>query len=307
MGQLMPEVMHIARVSAALERLDVDVIHDHTVAGLLTARSRRAPTVATMHAPMDGEMGELVPSVAPPVHLVAISDNQRGQAPRLPWAGTVHNAIRVSDVPFSQEKEDYALFLGRANPDKGMPAAIEAARAAGVPLRIAAKCVEPDEVEYFESEVRPLLGRGVTWLGEVGGDEKFELLGRARCLLFPIDWEEPFGMVLVEALACGTPVVALRRGAVPEVVEHGVTGFFTDRAEELPALLEAAASLDPRRCREAAEQRFDVSRMAAEYEEVYRRVLREDARWPSTPRNVAGRPSTATVGVGALGGAPAAS
>jgi len=281
MGQLMPEVLHIARVALELERLEVDIIHDHTVAGLLTARSRRVPTVATMHAPMDGEMGELVPAVAPPVHLVAISDNQRSQAPGLPWAGTVHNAIRVADFPFSSEKDDYVLFLGRACPDKGMPAAIEAARAAGIHLRIAAKCVEPDEVEYFESEVRPLLGKGVTWMGEVGGDEKFELLGRARCLLFPIDWEEPFGMVLVEALACGTPVVALRRGAVPEIVEHGVTGFVTDDADELPALLQDVGRLDPRSCREAAERRFDVSRMAEEYEAVYRRVLREDSRWPS--------------------------
>jgi glycosyltransferase involved in cell wall biosynthesis len=307
MGQLMPEVLHIAQVAVALERLEVDVIHDHTVAGLLTARSRPAPTVATMHAPLEGEMAELVSAVAPPVILVAISDNQRRAAPGLPWAGTVHNAIRVEDFPFTRDKEDYALFLGRACADKGMPNAIHAARSAGIPLRIAAKCVEDAEVAYFDAEVRPLLGPGVEWLGEVGGADKLELLGRARCLLFPIEWEEPFGMVLVEALACGTPVVALRRGAVPEIVEHGVTGFVTDDPDELPALLRAVDRLDPQRCRQEAERRFDVARMAAEYEAVYQRVLGEQARWPSPAPGFPGRdPKTPLTPVDVVGTVTAA-
>jgi len=273
MGQLMPELLHVARVARALERLEPDVIHDHTLAGLLTAQSRRAPTVATMHAPMTGEVGELATSVAPPVHLVAISANQRSEAPDLPWVGTVHNAVRVQDFPFEPVKQDYALFLGRACPDKGMHTAIVAAREAGIHLLVAAKCREPEERRYFEERIKPLLGPGVTWLGEVDGTRKLELLKAARCLLFPIEWEEPFGMVLVEALASGTPVVALDRGAVGEVVDHGLTGLVTSAAEELPELLRQVGELRPQDCREQAQTRFDQARLAADYEQVYRRVL----------------------------------
>jgi glycosyltransferase involved in cell wall biosynthesis len=185
----------------------------------------------------------------------------------------VHNAVRVRDFPFTAAKDGYALFLGRVCPEKGLPTAISAARAAGIPLLIAAKCTEPPEREYFERMVRPALGRGTTWLGEVGGEQKRRLLARARCLLFPIDWEEPFGMVLIEALACGTPVVAMRRGAVPEVVSHGLTGLLAERAEQLPDLLHEVGHIDPRACRAEAERRFDVARMAADYEAVYERVL----------------------------------
>ena len=154
-----------------------------------------------------------------------------------------------------------------------MHTAIEAARAAGLHLVMAAKCTEPAEQAYFNTRVRPLLGPDVTWLGEVGQARKLQLLRRARCLLFPIEWEEPFGMVLIEALACGTPVVALDRGAVGEVLEHGVTGLVAGSAARLPALLREVERLDPRACRNSAEQRFDVARLAADYEAVYRCVL----------------------------------
>jgi glycosyltransferase involved in cell wall biosynthesis len=273
MGQLMPEVLHVARTTRVLQRLGADIIHDHTLAGLLTAGSRPAPTLATMHGPMTGELAELAAAVAPPVQLVAISHSQRRLAPHLPWAATVHNAIQVQDFPFEPTKDDYAMFLGRACPEKGMRTAIDAARAAGVHLLIAAKCTEPAERAYFDADIRPALGRGVTWLGEVGRARKLGLLSRARCLLFPVDWEEPFGMVLIEALACGTPVVALDRGAVGEILEHGVTGLVGRSVDELPGLLRDVVRLDPRACRSSAERRFDVGRLAAEYEGVYRRVL----------------------------------
>lgn len=285
MGQLMPEVLHAATASRLLHEIRPDVVHDHTLAGLLTAGSRVAPTVATMHAPMQGEMLQLARAVAPTVRLVAISQNQRQQAPDLPWAGVVHNAVPVRDFPFARSKQPYALFMGRVCPEKGLPTAITAARAAGIPLLIAAKCTEPAEREYFERTVRPQLGAGTTWLGEVGGERKRQLLARARCLLFPIDWEEPFGMVLIEALACGTPVVALRRGAVPEVVSHGLTGLLAEQPDQLPHLLHAVGRIDPRACRAEAERRFDVARMAADYEAVYERVLAHRAHvGPAAPR-----------------------
>jgi len=277
MGQLMPDVLHAAAAARLLGEIRPDVVHDHTLAGLLSAGSRVAPTVATMHAPMQGEMLQLARAVAPTVRLVAISHSQRRQARELPWVGMVHNAVRVRDFPFLRSKQPYALFMGRVCPEKGLPTAITAARAAGIPLLIAAKCTEPTEREYFERRVRPALGAGATWLGEVGGERKLQLLAGARCLLFPIDWEEPFGMVLIEALACGTPVVALRRGAVPEVVTHGLTGLLAEQPDQLPDLLHEVGRIDPGACRAEAERRFDVARMAADYEAVYERVLERSA------------------------------
>ncbi|WP_353509596.1 glycosyltransferase family 4 protein [Intrasporangium sp.] len=281
MGQLMPEIVHVATLEPALARESFDVIHDNTVAGLLVARSRRAPTIATMHSPMDDEMGIVAEAVSDAVDLVAISEDQRASGLPKRWAATIHHAVRVSDFPFQEDKEDWALFLGRMSPDKGAPEAIEAARAAGVRLRIAAKCVEPDEQSYFAEHVEPLLGPDVEWLGEVGGQDKLELLGRARCLLFPIQWDEPFGLVMIESLACGTPVVAMARGSVPEVLEQGRTGLFAEDESELPGLLRQVGDLSPADCRAAAEERFDIPRMVDEYVRVYREAIERRAAAPA--------------------------
>ncbi|NUT51956.1 MAG: glycosyltransferase family 4 protein [Saccharothrix sp.] len=284
MGQGVPEVVHAAALPAILADLDVDVVHDHSLAGPLLARGRPVPTVVTAHRPVTGETGRYYRELDGTVHLVAVSDVQRGLAPGLGWAGTVHNAIPVADFPFRRDKEDFALFLGRAAPFKGIPEAIAAAREAGVPLRVAAKCREPEEHEYFRREVEPLLGPGVEWLGEVDRAAKLELLTAARCLLFPIRWAEPFGLVMVEAMACGTPVVATRRGSVPEVVADGETGFVCDDHASLVAGLRRVDALSPDRCRAEAVRRFDVDLMAARYEGVYRgavattRLLRDGIR-----------------------------
>lgn len=273
MGQLMPEIVHVATLEPALARESFDIIHDNTVAGLLVARSRNAPTIATMHAPMDDEMGIVAQSVSDVVDLVAISEDQRSSSLPMRWAGTIHHAVSVPDFPFHEDKEDWALFLGRMSPDKGAPEAVEAAREAGMPLKIAAKCVEPEEEAYFAEYVEPLLGPDVEWLGEVGGRDKVELLGRARCLLFPIQWDEPFGLVMIESLACGTPVVAIARGSVPEVLEHGRTGLFAEDESELPGLLRQVGDLAPADCRAAAEERFDIPRMVDEYVRVYHEAI----------------------------------
>jgi glycosyltransferase involved in cell wall biosynthesis len=159
------------------------------------------------------------------------------------------------------------------SPEKGAAEAIEVARAAGVPLRMAAKCREPEEREYFEREVRPRLGPDVEWLGELDGPRKHALLAGARALVFPIDWSEPFGMVMVEAMACGTPVIATRRGSVPEVVEEGVTGFVRD---DLRGLVEAVGRLDGfdrLRCRRTVAERFSLERMIASYERLARAAV----------------------------------
>jgi glycosyltransferase involved in cell wall biosynthesis len=207
------------------------------------------------------------------VRLVAISHAQVRAAPEITWAGVVHNALPVDDYPFRADKDGFVLSLGRLDPSKGAHLAVDAARAAGRRLVLAGKCTEPPERRYFDEAVRPRLGPDVEWLGEVDNATKLELLARASCLLFPLQWEEPFGMVMIEAMACGTPVVALRRGAVPEVVAHGSGGLVCDRADELPAAIEQVGSIDPAACRRLAHERFDVGVMAAGYESLYARCL----------------------------------
>ncbi|WP_197319838.1 glycosyltransferase family 4 protein [Saccharomonospora sp. NB11] len=273
LGQVLPEVTHAAELSDIIEKIDPDVVHDHSLAGPLMARGRRMPTVLTAHGPVNGEMGRYYRGLGDSVHLVAVSDAQRRLAPDLNWVGTVHNAVRVDRFPFQEKKEDYVLFLGRACVEKGIPQAISAARRAGVHLKIAAKCREPEEKAYFDREIAPLLGPGVEWLGEADRARKAELLKGARCLVFPVCWEEPFGIVMVEAMACGTPVVGFRRGSVPEVVAHGRTGFVCDDVEGLADAIGRVDELSPHDCRREAELRFDVELMADRYARIYESVL----------------------------------
>lgn len=273
LGEPLPEVLHTAKVARVLDGLDVDLVHDHTLAGPLLARGRRVPTVVTMHGPVTGEPGEYYRALGDTVDLVAISDAQRRSAADLPWLGTVHNAVDVETFPYRTDKEDVLLFLGRLHPDKAVHLAIDAARRAGLPIVVAGKCTEPIEREYFRAEVEPRLGPDVTIFGSADAAQKRDLFARAAALVFPIQWDEPFGMVMIEAMACGTPVVALRRGSVPEVVVDGVTGVICDDASELPAAIAAARRLSAADCREHVRTRFDVAAMAAGYEAVYRRAL----------------------------------
>ncbi|MDP9182352.1 MAG: glycosyltransferase family 4 protein [Actinomycetota bacterium] len=273
LGEPLPEILSAARVSRALESLDVDLVHDHTAAGPLLAVGRAVPTVVTAHGPVSGDLGRVYATLGPSLHLVALSDAQRAMAPDLPWVGTVHNAVHVSSFPFRAEKEEFALFLGRFHPEKAPHFAIDAARAAGVPLVLAGKCSEPIERDYYRSEVEPRLGPDTEVIGIAGPAKKRELLSRARCLVFPICWDEPFGLVMVESLACGTPVVALRQGAVEELLREGVTGIVVDKETELADAILASSALDPYACRREAEERFDVTAMASGYEQVYLSVL----------------------------------
>lgn len=274
LGEAMPEVLQAAWISHYLDELDVDVVHDHSLAGPLTARGRQVPTVVTAHGPCVGEMADYYRYLSCNVHLVAISNSQRRLAADLNWIGMVHNAINVANFPFRPCKQDFVLFIGRFSPDKGAHLAIEAARRAGRPILLAGKILEPVERDYFDAEVRPHLGHDVEFIGEVDMSAKQELYAEAYCLLFPIRWEEPFGMVMIEAMACGTPVVALRRGSVPEVVIDGVTGFIRDHASELPAAIDGVRSLPPAACRRHVERHFDLSVMGAGYERVYGRARR---------------------------------
>jgi glycosyltransferase involved in cell wall biosynthesis len=273
LGEAYPEVIHLAEAARALEVAEVEVVHDHTLAGVLLAYGRTAPTVVTAHGPVNGDAAAYYRRLGKRISLVGISDAQRRSAPELPWVGTVYNGIPVEEYPFSERKDDFVAFLGRMSPEKGAPIAIDAARAAGVPIVVAAKCNEVAERSYFEAFVRPKLGPGVEWIGEADTATKKDLLARARCLVFPIQWEEPFGIVMVEAMACGTPVVALDGGSVPEVVVDGVTGVICHQPEELPEAIRSAERLSPAACRAQA-RRFDIARMAEGYEAVYSESLR---------------------------------
>ncbi len=269
----MPEIVHAAKVASILDALDVDVIHDHTMAGPLMARGRLTPTVLTAHGPVHGDCGEYYRALGDTVQLIAISDAQRSSAPDLAWAATVHNAIRSETFPFRAQKDDYALFLGRFHSDKAPHLAIDAARAAGLPIVLAGKCSEPVERAYFSREIEPRIGTDVTIYGVADATQKRRLLAHAACMLFPICWEEPFGLVVIEAMACGTPVVGLRRGAMPELIVHGQTGIIVDDPDDLPLGIALARGLDPAVCRKHVEAGFTVEVMAEGYEAVYRQAL----------------------------------
>ncbi|MBP7572316.1 MAG: glycosyltransferase, partial [Acidobacteria bacterium] len=208
---------------------------------------------------------------------VSISDAQRQPLPRAAWVGTVRHGLPAGLLPFSPEPGGYLAFLGRVSPEKGVGRAIAIARACGIPLRIAAK-VDPADRVYFETEIRPLLDDPlVEFIGEIGENEKGPFLGGARALLFPIDWPEPFGVVMIEALACGLPVVAFEGGSVGEVISNGVNGFVVRSVEEAVHAVHRIGSIDRRACRADFERRFTASRMAADYLALYRAVRRAAA------------------------------
>ncbi len=225
--------------------------------------------VTTNHGPFLSELGDYYRAIGDRTPVIAISQHQASTADGIPIAAVIHHGVDLERFPPGPGDGGYAAFLGRMCPEKGVDAAIRVARRAGMPLRIAAKMSEAAEQLYFEQRVRPLLGGDIEYIGEVGGADKTNLLGGATCLLNPISWPEPFGMVMVEALACGTPVVATPMGAVPEIVDHGVTGFVCSSEPDLAGALTAVASLQREACRQAVAARFSAERMVAEHVLLY--------------------------------------
>jgi glycosyltransferase involved in cell wall biosynthesis len=267
------EALHAERADALLAEYDPDIVHDHTRVGLASAGGRKSPTVATVHTAVTGSDSEtdMYRAFGHVAHLVAVSDAQRRAAPDLMWIATVHNGVAVNDylLRTRPQKDSFALYLGRVSWNKGVDLAIDAAHAAGVEIVIAGSWTIPSERDYFDSTIRPRLGPAVEWVGEVSGDTRLDLLSRAGCLLFPSRWAEPFGLAMVEAMASGTPVVALRAGSVEEVVAHGVTGVVCEDASELADAIRVAMTLDPSVCRAQAATRFSMDRMTAAYQRVY--------------------------------------
>jgi glycosyltransferase involved in cell wall biosynthesis len=253
-----------------------DVIHQHTYwSGMVGALESRAPVVHTLHRSFTPEMRRIYEEVADRMWFVAISEAQRAAMPELRYAGVVHNGIDPSLYTYREEKDDFVLFIGRTHPDKGPRRAVEAARLAGVRLVMAVKIAEPVEADHWEKEVAPDLPEGTTVLQELPHQEKADLMARARAVLFPIDWDEPFGLVMTEAMASGTPVIATPRGAVPEVIVDGVTGFVVPvegYAEAAAEALERLDRIDPAACRERVKAVFSKERMIEGYEAVFERV-----------------------------------
>lgn len=288
MGDVAPH-LHLemmAEVSAHAD--EFDVIHAHTdVLALPFTRLTTTPTVLTLHGRLDLDfVRELLPRYRS-VPLVSISDDQRRAVEDLDltWAATVYNGLDLGhyrDVP--HDPNGYLGFVGRIAHEKGPLSAIEVSRRSGVPLRVAAK-VDPTDVSYYEEEVAPQMGSHVDFVGEITEDEKPAFYAAARATLFPSDWPEPFGLVMIESLAAGTPVIALRRGSVPEVIEHGVTGFICDDVDEMAEAVGRIGQIDPEACRRGAE-RFTAERMCRGYVDVYRSLL--ESR-PPGPRHGLGQ------------------
>jgi glycosyltransferase involved in cell wall biosynthesis len=284
LGSTMSELSHVIRAYEGLG--GVDIIHDHTLAGPLYARRPKdIPVVTTIHGPLNAEAVDLYRAMAKDTAIIAISRDQSSHAPDVPVTQVIHHGMDVSAVPVGSGSGGYLCFVGRACPDKGLLEAIMIARQAGLPLRIALKMHEPDEIRYFRQEIEPLLGPNEEFVGEVDDATKYRLMGEAVAFLNPIQWSEPFGLVMIEALATVTPVIGTSIGSAPEIVEHGRTGFL-GRTETLAGSVEAAAGLDRSRCRASVEQRFSAGRMVAQHLRLFGELL--GGRSPSGVPDAAG-------------------
>ncbi len=251
-----------------------DIVHSHLdFLGFPVARRNAVPMVTTLHGRLD--LPELEPVFREFIEmpLVSISASQRRPLPWANWAGTIHHGLPRNLYNFHPKSEGYLAFLGRISPEKRPDQAIEIAKRSGIPLKMAAK-VDPADRVYYEAAVEPLLNHPlIEFVGEISDAEKNDFVGNAVALVCPYDWPEPFGLVLIEALACGTPVLAYRRGSIPEIIDHGVTGFVCETVEEMVEAVGQVPLLERRRCRAAFDERFTADRMARDYVALYERIL----------------------------------
>ena len=270
-----PLAHHFVMLERVFDQVDhFDILHFHCdYLHFPLSRRHRASTVTTLHGRLDLPDLEPLYREYSEMPLISISNAQREPLPWARWLATIHHGIPAGFYPYHAGPGRYLAFLGRVSPEKRVDRAIEIARRAGMELQIAAK-VDPADREYFDRVVKPLLDEpGVEFVGEIGEADKGAFLGDAHALLFPIDWPEPFGLVMIEAMACGTPVIAYRRGSVPEIVEDGVTGCIVENIEDSVRAVDIVAGMSRRACRLEFERRFTVERMTREYLAVYQRVI----------------------------------
>ncbi|MGH2739469.1 MAG: glycosyltransferase family 4 protein [Actinomycetota bacterium] len=254
-----------------------DLIHQHTAySGLVASLLLDVPVVHTLHGEFTEEMRMTYAGVADRLWFVAVSEDQRSHMPELRYAAVVYNGVDLDLYPFREDKGDFVLFLGRSDPAKGPLRAVEAAKLAGERLVMAMKIADQHEERHWNEVVQPALADDTEVLGEISQDEKADLLSRAKAVLFPIDWDEPFGLVMAEAMACGTPVIATPRGAAPEVVVDGETGFVVgveDYGNAAAAALKRLGEIDSRACRKRVVDRFSKETMVSGYEAVFEDVV----------------------------------
>lgn len=273
----MPELVHVTHANEIIENGNFDIVHDHTTVGPVTAARRTVPSVVTVHGCPKGELNAYLSRVDDSVALVAISHSQRRNAPNLTWRATIHHGIESDGVAKTEPSDGPVLWLGRFDAEKGPDLAIAACRKANLPLVLAGKCNQPSEWRYLDEVIRPKLGPDVELVLNADRAQTNAMLRAASSLLMSIRWDEPFGMVMIEAMAMGTPVVAMRRGSVPEIIRHGHTGVICLDEAELPDALHAARTMDPADCFEHVRTSFSVELMAHRYERVYTGLIRDHA------------------------------
>jgi glycosyltransferase involved in cell wall biosynthesis len=271
-----PVAFHILMIEEVLRQQDrFDIIHSHIdYFGFLLGRRTRVPVVHTLHGRCDlWEQSSLLPEFRE-CSLISISDAQRRPSPAAGWVDTVYHGLPPRLYTLTEKPGDYLVYVGRISPEKKVESAIDIAVRSGLPIKIAAK-VDKLDLAYFENRIKPLLDHPlVEFLGEVGDREKNVLVGSALAFLHPIDWPEPFGLGMIEAMACGTPVIARKRGAIPEVVDDGVSGFvFDDDAEAVGFIADRLPAFSRKNCRRQFEKRFLAGRMAEDYVKVYEMIL----------------------------------
>jgi glycosyltransferase involved in cell wall biosynthesis len=298
--QGMRESAWASRVLRDLEcRGGVDIIHDHAGGGSLVAAANTlaAPTVHTVHNPLRELWRSFYESVGDTAGLIAISHHQRRTAAHLNWAGTVHNAVDLDALhpPGVLERDDYLLCLSRVCPDKGQHIAVEVARRTGRRLILAGKIAHQDGGrEYFDKDIRPYVdGDRVVYLENVGGTDKSDLIARAGAILAPLQWPEPFGLVMAEGLASGIPVIAMNKGAAPEIIHDGVTGFLVDTIDQMTDRVGRLHEIDPNMCGRIARECFSADAMAAGYASVYEAVIQGDLPEVPVTATAVGRDDTA--------------
>jgi glycosyltransferase involved in cell wall biosynthesis len=269
-----PLANHIRMLEiVAQEATEFDIVHFHIdYLHFPLTRRQNLPSVTTLHGRLDIPEVQALFREFPEMNLVSISDSQREPMLWANWVGTVHHGLPEALYPPNYNKGKYLAFIGRISPEKRVDRAIEVAKQVGLPLKIAAK-IDPADKDYFESEIQGLMDHPlVEYIGEIGEHEKAQFLGNAMALMFLIDWQEPFGLVLTEAMACGTPVVAYGMGSVPEVIDDGTTGYIVDSVDAAANAVKRLDALDRRTIRKVFEQRFSVRRMCQDYVRIYQRI-----------------------------------
>lgn len=277
-GCIDPLAHHVKLIEQVLQEKDAfDIIHFHLdYLHFPLSRNLSLSQITTLHGRLD--LPDLVPLYREFLEMpvISISDAQRRPLPWINWQGTVHHGLPESCFVAYRQTGKYLAFLGRVSPEKGVDHAIAIAKKAGIPLKIAAK-VDRHDKDYFEAHIKPLIeGPLVEFVGEIGDHEKNEFLGNAAALIFPINWSEPFGIVMIEALACGVPVVAYPFGSVPELIEDGKTGFLVKGIEGAVAALKHISDIDRGGCRGQFEKRFSARRMARDYLRIYERTIQPE-------------------------------